>query len=154
MKAYDGDKEYTRLREKIEKGQALDEEDVLKLIFLPLMKSKSSEAKMTFEAAELAATIPGDTGTFVLGVLLALGSRYLSETDMKKLMGVLSMTAIAQWFREERDLEIAKAALREGSSVEFVVKITGLPRETVLRLKSEVEQERLAGSSQGSAGGL
>ena len=154
MKAYDGDKEYTRLREKIEKGQALDEEDVLKLIFLPLMKSKSSEAKMTFEAAELAATIPGDTGTFVLGVLLALCSRYLSETDMKKLMGVLSMTAIAQWFREERDLEIAKAALREGSSVEFVVKITGLPRETVLRLKSEVEQERLAGSSQGSAGGL
>jgi transposase len=64
------------------------------------------------------------------------------------------MTTIEQLFREEgrkqAQMKIAKAALREGSSVEFVADITGLPRETVLRLKSEVEQEGLAGSSQGS----
>ncbi|HUW65461.1 MAG TPA: Rpn family recombination-promoting nuclease/putative transposase [Spirochaetia bacterium] len=39
----------------------------------------------------------------------------------------------------------AKAALQEGSSVEFVVKITGLTRETVLRLKNEVEREAPVG---------
>jgi len=39
--------------------------------------------------------------------------------------------------------EIARAALREESSVGFVVKITGLPRESVLRLQSELEAKEL-----------
>ena len=63
------------------------------------------------------------------------------------------MTTIEQLFREEgrkqAEMKIAKAALREGLSVHSVVDITGLPMETVLRLKTEVEQERMAGSSQG-----
>ena len=161
MKAYDGDKEYARLHEKIEAGQALDEDDLLKLVFLPLMKSKSSEAQMTIQAAKLAKTMPEEKRNLALGVLIALGDRFLSDADMKKLMEVLSMTRFAQWFREEgkeegelkAKIETAKAALREGSSVEFVIKITGLPRETVLRLKSEVEQEHLATLAEGSRPG-
>ena len=61
------------------------------------------------------------------------------------------MTTIEQLFREEGKMEVAKAALGEGSSVQFVVDITRLPMETVLRLKTEVEQDRLTGSSRGSA---
>lgn len=44
--------------------------------------------------------------------------------------------------REDNKKETAKAALEEGSSVEFVVKITGLSRETVLKLKSDMEKEQ------------
>ncbi|MBS4025515.1 MAG: hypothetical protein KGZ96_07540 [Clostridia bacterium] len=35
-------------------------------------------------------------------------------------------------------IETAKAALIEGSSVEFVAKITGLPIATILQLKDEL----------------
>lgn len=41
------------------------------------------------------------------------------------------------------------AALEEGSSVDFVVKISDLSRSTVLKLKNQVEQKRLAGLPQG-----
>ena len=34
-----GDEEFSRLNDKISKGQALDDEEILKLVFLPLMKS-------------------------------------------------------------------------------------------------------------------
>ena len=105
MKAYDGDKEYARLHDKIEAGQALNDDDLLKLIFLPLMKSELSEAKMTFQAAELAKTMPEEKRNLALGVLVALGSRFLSEEEMRKLMEVIRMTAIAQWFREEGEIE-------------------------------------------------
>jgi len=152
MKGFDGDEEYDRIRAKIDNGEQLDDEDLLKIIFLPLMKSKLTEAEMTMQAAELAKAIPGERGIFVIGVLVALSDRYLSENDMKKLMEVLSMTPIAQWFREEgreegrkeKGIEMARAALRKGYPVDDVIDITGLSRETVLRLKVEVQQERLA----------
>jgi hypothetical protein len=37
--------------------------------------------------------------------------------------------------REERDIEHAKNALKEGISVEVIKKITGLPLDTVIKLK-------------------
>jgi predicted transposase YdaD len=39
--------------------------------------------------------------------------------------------------REEREREIAKKALNEGASVEFVQKITGLSIEDIERLAAE-----------------
>lgn len=41
-------------------------------------------------------------------------------------------------------MEAAKAALRKGFSIEDVVEITGLSRETVLGLKNEWKTERAA----------
>ena len=40
--------------------------------------------------------------------------------------------------REERELEIARNALAEGSAVEFIQKITGLSLETVKKLRAEM----------------
>ena len=44
LKGMDGDEEYRRIKAKLDKGETLEESDLMKLIFLPLMKSKQIEA--------------------------------------------------------------------------------------------------------------
>jgi len=150
MKDYDGDAEYEKLHSKINRNETLDEEDILKLIFLPLMKSKQTESEMAIHAAELAKEIEGEIKTFIIGAIVAVTDKFMSEDYKKKLLEVLRMTQIEQWIREEGreegkkegelkgKMETAKAALREGAEEEFVTKITGLPKDIIKKLKREM----------------
>ncbi|ACV64178.1 hypothetical protein Dtox_3455 [Desulfofarcimen acetoxidans DSM 771] len=155
MKDYDGDAEYKRLNDKILKHEELDEEDILKLIFLPLMKSKQTEEEMAIRAAELAKEVEGEIKkTFIIGTIIAVTDKFMSEDYKKKLLEVLRMTQIEQWIREEGreegikkgreegikegKMETAKAALAKGFSIEDVIEITGLTKEVVRKLKNEM----------------
>ncbi|KLU62353.1 hypothetical protein CEB3_c12140 [Peptococcaceae bacterium CEB3] len=91
MKGMDGDKEYQRIKSKLERGEALDEADLLKLIFLPLMKSKQSEAEMTLQAAELAKAVNSPYVSFIIGALIAITDKFLPEEYKKRLLEVLSL---------------------------------------------------------------
>jgi hypothetical protein len=75
--------------------------------------------------------------------IIVVTDKHLSDEYKKRLMEVLQMTQIEQWIREEgreeREKEIARTALKEGAEVEFVVKITGLDKKTVLKLKEELK---------------
>ena len=147
MKGFNGDKEYKKLQKKILKSKPLDDIDLLKLIFLPLMKSEISEDEMAIKAAELAKNILGDVKTFVIGAIIAITDKFMSEDYRKKLLEVLKLTHIEQMIREKgreegleegennKAIEIAKLAIKEGADVDFVVKITGLPKEVVLQLQ-------------------
>ena len=155
MKGFNGDKEYKKLQKKILKSKPLDDIDLLKLIFLPLMKSEISENEMAIKAAELAKNILGDVKTFVIGAIIAITDKFMSEDYRKKLLEVLKMTHIEQMIREKgreegleegreegreegennKAIEIAKVAIKEGFNVDIVVKLTGLTKEVVLQLQ-------------------
>ena len=48
-------------------------------------------------------------------------------------------TMLVEEGRVERNIEIAKNALREGSSIEFIVKITGLDEFAIEELQDELD---------------
>ena len=145
---YDGDEEYLRLQEKIYNDIQLTEEDILKLIFLPLMKSKHSADEMALKAVELSKQISGDIKTFILGAIIAISDGFMSEDCRKKLLEVLKMTLIEQMIREEGmeegkkegkkegKEEVAKKALMEGIDEDIIVKITGLNKESIRKLRN------------------
>jgi hypothetical protein len=56
----------------LEQGQELEEVDLLKLIFLPLMKSQLPEAEMTIKAAQLAKSANSKLTDFVIGSIIAI----------------------------------------------------------------------------------
>lgn len=134
------------------------EEEILKLVFLPLMKSSLTEDQMAVQAAELAKNIAGEIKTFVIGALVAVTDRFMSEDYKKRLLEVLKMTQIEQWIRQEgikegwqegikegikegemkKAVETARAALKRGLPEDVVAEITGLDQETVRRLKAEL----------------
>lgn len=151
MKSYDGDQEYIKLQQKIIANQPFQEEDILKLIFLPLMKSGLSEDQMAIQAAQLAKEIPGEIKTLVIGALLAVTDRFMAESNKRKLLEVLKMTQIEQWIREEGikegikegetrgKLEVAKNMLQLGMDVDTVYKVTGLSFEQVEEVKKQLQ---------------
>ncbi|WP_449240441.1 hypothetical protein [Desulfoscipio gibsoniae] len=147
MKDYDGDAEYKRLQQKTEVGESLDDEDLIKLVFLPLMKSRSPIEEQAVQSLELARRLKDEKQrVFAMSGIIVVTDKHLSEEYKRHLLEVLKMTQIEQWIREEgreegrkksRE-EIARAALKEGAEVEFVVKITGLDKQTVLKLKEKL----------------
>ena len=154
LKDMDGDAEYSRLKSKIDREEPLNEADLQKLIFLPLMKSKQAETDMAIQAAELAKASQNKYTNFAIGALVAITDKFLPEEYKKKLLEVLRMTQIEQWLREEGmkeglkegerkgkregKLETARNALLKGADVEFVAEITNLPLETIQKLKAEI----------------
>ncbi len=154
LKDMDGDAEYNRIKNKINREEPLNEADLQKLIFLPLMKSKQPETEMTIQVAELAKASKSPHTNFAIGALVAITDKFLPEEYKRRLLEVLRMTQIEQWLREEglkeglkegmkegemkAKLETARNALLEGAEVEFVAKITGLSLETIQKLKAEI----------------
>ncbi|MEW5952952.1 MAG: hypothetical protein AB1815_04230, partial [Bacillota bacterium] len=82
----------------------------------------------------------------VIGALVAVTDRFMSENYKKRLLEVLRMTQIEQWIREEGikegikegRLDTARAALKKGLPEELVAEITGLDQETIRTLKAEL----------------
>jgi len=122
--------------------QELEEVDLLKLIFLPLMKSKQPEVEMTIKAAELAKSTNNKLTGFVIGAIVAITDKFLPEEYKKRLLEVLRMTQIEEWLREEGKIEgkieAARNALIEGIEPTIVAKITGLPLETIRKIKIDL----------------
>ena len=146
LKSMDGDAEYYRIKTLLEQGQELAEVDLLKLIFLPLMKSQQPEAEMTIKAAQLAKSANSKLTDFVIGSIIAITDKFLPEEYKKKLLEVLSMTQIEEWIREEGKVlgkaegkhEDARNALIEGIEPTIVAKITGLPLTTIQKIKADL----------------
>jgi len=158
----DGEKEYRHLSEKIERGEELSKSEVVRLIFLPLMKHEESEGEVALKAAELAKKIKDEKQNLAFAAIIALSDKYMTEAEKRRLLEVVAMTQIEQWIREEGrkegriegriegkiegkmegkmegKIETAKAALRKGFSPEDVAEITGLPLDKVLDLKREI----------------
>ena len=104
-----------------------------------------------------------DTGSLIFNPQVVLFADYdgnvickeletkLSAGDevLKKLLEVINMgdlwTMLYERAIKENKIEIAKKALKEGSTVEFVSKITDLDVDTIMRLKDELASESISG---------
>ncbi len=155
MKNYDGDQKYEEIKQKIENEETLTDEDYLNLIFLPLMKSRQSGEEQALKAAELVKSKAGleKDSKYIIAALVVITDKFMSLNNKKKLLEVLKLTEIEQWLREEireeereegreegREEErkvIAISSIKEGMDVDTVVRITGLTKDTVLKLKNE-----------------
>ncbi|QGG48354.1 hypothetical protein [Heliorestis convoluta] len=151
FKGHNGDEELARIKQKIEKGEDLDDYDQLKLIFLPFMKSKKDKEERTIEAVKLAKNLNSPNSFFVIGAIIAISDTFLSQSTKKALMEVLKMTEIEQWIREEGREEGREqgrqetlrektiAALKAGLEVTLVAQIMGLEIEEVRKLQKELD---------------
>jgi len=143
MHDYDGVAIYESLRSKLADGQNLSDVDMLNLIFLPLMRHMLPRKELAENSIELAQTIPDSTKrNTCIAAVFAFSSKYLSKDEAGQLLEVLKMTDLAEMLVDkvisEREIEIAKNALREGAAIDFVKKITGLDETTIKRLQMEI----------------
>jgi len=147
----DGEKEYEYIKGKVERGEELSGPEMVRLVFLPLMRHRQREGEVALEAAKLAKELRDERQNFVLAAIVGLSDKYMDEGDKRRLLEVIKMTQIERWIREEgriegriegereKALSTARAALKKGFSPEDVAEITGLSLEEVLKIKRDVE---------------
>jgi hypothetical protein len=153
---YDGNAIYEELDRKIKEGAELSDLDMLNLIFLPLMKIKGDTPRdeLAVNSIKLAQTIKDNKKRYAcIAAAYAFAEKYLDDNGRNKIWEVLKMGSMLveylEGYLEEEftkhdnnvKTEIARNAIKEGATVDFVKKITKLPVEIIKRLQAEIGKE-------------
>ena len=149
MANYDGNTIYGDLNAKIEQGQALEDKDILNLLFLPLMKNTIPRAELATRSVEMAKTIADPTKRETcIAAAFAFANKYLGEKDKEKLLEVMNMADLFEMIEKRNLKKVARSMLQDRVTVDFVVRHTALDEETVRELKDEIENNTVLTAAQ------
>lgn len=132
IKAYymyrlDGDEAYKYLYEKIKNGENLTNEDIMKLTFIPLMKTSEDKGDITIKCIELANNINMEEEKVKsLTLLYALFDKFGNEKAKRKFKEVVSMTEVGRMIFEEGREEGRQEGKQEGKlegKAELLIKL-------------------------------
>ena len=151
MVKLDGDKTYADLCEKIKSGEPLTKQDLMNIVFVPLMKNSVDKATRIEQVTGLSREIKEvDEQTQVQAMIGLLADKFIGDEEvLKRIKELIGMGKIFEMMKEdirkdiERDnnKEIACNLLREGATIAFAQKITGLGEATVRQLQAEMEKQ-------------
>jgi len=140
MSVLDGDKTYADIKTKVDAGESLTKQDLMSIVFLPMMKNSVDKITRFEQAITLSKEITAaDEQAQILEMLKILAEKFIKDLEtLQKLKELISMGIINEMIANDKAIDIAKNMLREGATVAFVSKTTGLDESTVTKLKSEV----------------
>ena len=147
MAKLDGDKTYDEIRAKVESGTPLTKQDLMSIVFLPLMKNSVDKNTRLEQSITLSKEIKDTNEQLQIQAMLTLLAEkfVMDEEQLSKLKGLVNMTTIIKMISEDvvRDerIEIAKNALRKGLSIEVISEITGLDESTIRQPEKEMTRE-------------
>jgi len=150
MKNLDGDEKLKYLENKINNKESLSKEDILTLIFLPLMSGRESRSTRTLKSIELTQKIEdAEERTDSVSMLYALLEKFGDEQSMKKFKEVFSMTEIGKMIIGEAiDKGKAEGKLEgiKNGKIETLIKLLTkkfgkIPEDYQMKLKKLSEDE-------------
>lgn len=146
----DGNAEYQAIKEKIENRLPLTDDDIMKLIILPLtQKGKKSKQIMLEKVVEVSKRITDEKlQVMALTGVLVASDKFVDEEYSEKVRRFLSMTKIEKIFEKERieygnerakttNLQNARKMLDKGIDIVDIMEITGLTEQEILSLQDE-----------------
>ena len=140
MSTLDGDKAYAEIKAKVDAGEPLTKQDLMSIVFLPMMKNSVDKATSFEHAINLSKEIPAEGERVQIQEMLKLlAEKFIKDVNtLQKLKELISMGIINEMIANDKAIAIAKNLLREGLSVALVSKTTGLDEPTILGLQSEL----------------
>jgi len=140
MSALDGDKTYADIKAKVDAGEPLTKQDLMSIVFLPMMKNSVDKATRFEQAITLSNEIPAvDEQAQMQAMLKLLAEKFIKDQSvLQRLKELIGMGAISEMIVNDKVIEIAKNLLRKGSPVNFVSETTGLDESTVRGLQAEL----------------
>ena len=151
MVKLDGDKAYADVKAKIETGKRITKQDIMNIVFLPLMKTGEDRVAKLEQAIMLSKELKtADEQLQIQAMIGMLAEKFVSDEDvLQRLKGLINMGAIAEMIREdarkdaikEYSVEIARSMLKDDMvGIDFISKHTGLDIDTVKQLQAEMKQ--------------
>jgi predicted transposase/invertase (TIGR01784 family) len=151
MSALDGDKTYDDIKLKVEAGKPLTKNDLMSIVFLPLMKNSIDKTTRFEQVAMLSTDLTGaGEQAQVQGMIGLLAEKFIADrADLKRVKELMNMGIIFEMMREdgvkegaiESAIKIAKNLLKKGSTIEFVAEVTGMGEAEIRDLQAALSQE-------------
>ena len=106
------DEIYQRLKQKVEKNEMLEDEELMEFIILPLSyHTKEEKQQKIQETVELATKIQDrKQQLFTLAGILAFTDKLIDHKTAAKIRRVIEMTQVAQIFEEEKQQALTQVA--------------------------------------------
>lgn len=115
MSNLDGDAKYEYLKQKIQSNDILNSNDLLSLVFLPIMSSTKDKNERILESIRLAKQIKNNRNQMnSLALLYAFAEKFVDGNNMDKIKEVFGMTELGRLLREEGKKEGKEEGRKEG----------------------------------------
>lgn len=146
----DGEGAFQAIREKLKSGITLDDDDLMKLVILPLTVSgPTGKQKMLARVVELAEQIPNEEQrVFTLSGVIVASDKFINRDYLEQLRRRINMTQLGRLYEKEKieygnqkakeaEKEMAVKMLVEGIDIIKIMKVTGLSEEELIKLQKE-----------------
>jgi len=140
MSTLDGDITYEAIHSKVASGEPLTKQDLMSIVFLPMMKSNADKVTRFEKSINLSKEVPASDGQLQIQAMLhLLADKFIKDPDMLvKLKEMINMTRLTEMIRQDKTIEIAKKMLIRGTPIEIVMEDTGLDEPIVNKLVEEL----------------
>ena len=146
----DGEGAFQAIREKLKSGIMLDDDDLMRLVILPLTVSgPTGKQKMLERVVELAEQIPNEEQrVFTLSGVIVASDKFINRDYLEQLRRRINMTQLGRLYEKEKIeygnqkakeavKEMAVKMLVEGIDIIKIMKVTGLSEEELIKLQKE-----------------
>jgi len=139
MSSLDGDAAYDALRAKADAGEPFTKQDLMSIVFIPMMKSGVDRVARFERSISLSKEMPDKDGQVQIQAMLQLlAEKFVKDPEMLlRLKELINMGVIADMIATDKAVEIARNLLKKGLDVELISEATGLDESTILELRDE-----------------
>ena len=141
---------FDAIRQKIHSGIVLTDDDLMKLVVLPLtFPGTEGKQRMLERIVDLAEQIPDEEQRiFTLSGVIVASDKFINRDYMDQIRRRINMTQLGQLYEKEKieyanqkvrenDLKRAKSLLNEGIDIVKIMKTYGFTEEELLHLQDE-----------------
>ena len=142
----DGEAAFDTIRQKVGSGTPLEDDDLMKLVILPLtIPGTEGKQVMLERVVELAEQIPNEEQrVFTLSGVIVASDKFINRDYLEQLRRRINMTQLGRLYEKEKieyanqkTKEMAAKMLEEGIDIIKIMKITGLTEEDLLQLQKD-----------------
>jgi len=142
----DGKTAFDTIFRKVQSGTLLEDDDLMKLVILPLtIPGSQGKQEMLEKVVDLAEQIP-DEGQriFTLSGVIVASDKFIDRKYLEQIRRRINMTQLGQLYEKEKieygnqkTREMALKMLRRNINIVDIMEVTGLTEAELLRLQSE-----------------
>jgi hypothetical protein len=147
LSEFDADMLYSELKRKVELGEKLSDEELIRFIILPLTERKRSKKQELMEKSiSLAKEISDEEQQlFILAGILVATDKFINKDYLRSIKEWISMTKISRLYEKEKKeyakeyaIAIVRKMLLNNESILKVMDYTGFTEEEVRKIQAEM----------------
>jgi len=142
----DGETAFDTIRQKVGSGTPLEDDDLMKLIILPLTIPGTEGKQMMLEkVVELAEQVKdNEQQIFILSGVIVASDKFINREYLEQIRRRINMTQLGQMYEKEKieyankkTREMALKMLKRNIDIVDIMEVTGMTEAEILRLQDE-----------------